>query len=115
MEEKGLKLRQETKYPEQQGTSLTLTADKPVQMAMRLRVPGWLESAPTVKINGRALEASADPGSYLTIKRHGRTGDRIEMELPMSLRDGGDAGRSARCRRSCTVRWCWPATWGPRD
>ena len=39
-----------------------------------------------MKINGRALEASAAPGSYLTIKRSWATGDRIEMELPMALR-----------------------------
>jgi DUF1680 family protein len=84
--EKGLRVKQETKYPEQPGTSLTLAAEKPVSMSIRLRIPGWLEMAPTVKINGRALDASAAPGSYLTLKRTWANGDRIEMELPMSLR-----------------------------
>jgi DUF1680 family protein len=62
-----------------------VTASKPVQMAMRLRIPAWLKSAPTVKINGRALEASASPGSYLALSRTWKTGDRVEMELPMHL------------------------------
>ncbi|HYW48546.1 MAG TPA: glycoside hydrolase family 127 protein [Bryobacteraceae bacterium] len=83
--EKGLKLRQETKFPEQQGTRLTVTSDKPVQMSMRLRVPSWLESAPTVKLNGKPLDASAAPGSYLVVNRTWRKGDHIEMELPMRL------------------------------
>ena len=85
-QEKGFKLRQETKFPEQQGTSLVVSSDKPVQLAMRLRIPAWLDSAPTVKINGRPIEASADPGSYLTISRTWKKGDRVEMALPMSLK-----------------------------
>ncbi|SPF41726.1 conserved hypothetical protein [Candidatus Sulfopaludibacter sp. SbA4] len=85
-EEKGFKLRQETKFPEQQSTSLVVNSDKPVQMAMRLRIPAWLDSAPTVKVNGKPLEASADPGSYLTISRTWKKGDRVEMALPMSLK-----------------------------
>jgi DUF1680 family protein len=83
--EKGLKVRQETKYPDEPRTSLAITAAHPVEMALRVRVPAWLRSAPTVKLNGRTLEASAAPGSYLTIKRTWKTGDRVEMELPMHL------------------------------
>ncbi len=83
--EKGFRLRQETKFPEQQSTVLVVTANKPAPMSIRLRVPAWLQSAPTVKINGRALEASASPGSYLTLSRTWKTGDRVEMELPMHL------------------------------
>ena len=83
--EKGLKLRQETRFPEEQGTSLVVTAVKPVPMALRLRIPSWLESSPTVKVNGKPIEASASPGSYLTIARTWKTGDRVAMALPMRL------------------------------
>jgi uncharacterized protein len=83
--EKGLRLRQETKFPHQQSTAFVVTASKPLQMAMRIRIPAWLKSAPAVKINGRALEASAGPGSYLTLSRTWKTGDRVELELPMHL------------------------------
>jgi DUF1680 family protein len=82
--EKGLRVRQETKFPSEPNTSLTITADKPVQMAIRLRIPSWT-GASRVKLNGRAMEASAEPGSYLTIDRSWKTGDRIEMEIPMHL------------------------------
>jgi len=83
--EKGVKVRQETKFPEQQSTSLVVTAAKPTQMSIRLRVPSWAKHAPVVKINGKALEATAAPGSYLTISRVWKTADRIEMELPMRI------------------------------
>jgi len=83
--EKGLRLRQENKFPEQQSTSFQVTATRPTQLAIRLRIPAWLRSAPTVRINGKPLEASASPGSYLTLNRTWKTGDRIEMDLPMHL------------------------------
>jgi uncharacterized protein len=84
-EEKGLKLRQDTKFPEQPGTQLTVTASRGAKIALRLRAPAWLRSAPAVKLNGKALEYSAAPGSYLVITRAWKAGDKIEMELPMRL------------------------------
>lgn len=83
--EKGVQLRQETKFPEQPGTSLFFTAQKPVKMALRIRIPEW-SSGGSVKINGRDLETLASPGSYLSISRVWKTGDRVEIDLPMSLR-----------------------------
>jgi len=83
--EKGFKLRQENQFPEQQETALVITESKPVKVALRLRIPGWLKSEPTVKLNGRVVEASATPGSYLTLSRVWKKGDRVEMQLPMRL------------------------------
>jgi uncharacterized protein len=83
--EKGFKLRQETAYPGSQHTALIVIAARPATLAMRLRIPSWLRSAPTVTINGKVLDASAAPGSYLTLNRVWKAGDRVEMELPMHL------------------------------
>jgi uncharacterized protein len=83
--EKGFHLRQETKFPEQASTTLIVTVDQPIRLAVRLRVPAWLPSASSVKINGKPVDASAGPGSYLVLTRTWNTGDRLEMELPMSL------------------------------
>jgi DUF1680 family protein len=83
--EKGFRLRQETKFPEQAGTTLVVSVDKPVQLAMRLRIPEWVQSGGSVKINGKALDAFAAPGSYLAISRTWKNGDRVEMSLPMRL------------------------------
>ena len=83
--EKGFKLRQENKFPEQQETALIVSEAKPVKLSVRLRIPGWLQSEPTVKLNGKAIEASAAPGSYLTLSRVWKKGDRIDLQLPMHL------------------------------
>ena len=83
--ERGFGLRQDTRFPDPPRTALTVTSDKLVHLALRLRIPAWLASAPTVKLNGKALEATASPGSYLTLTRTWKKGDRVEMELPMRL------------------------------
>ncbi len=84
--EKGFRLKQETKFPDVPSTTLVVSVDKPVQLAMRLRIPEWLTSGGSVKINGKAVEAMANAGSYLTLSRTWKSGDRVEMELPMRLR-----------------------------
>jgi uncharacterized protein len=83
--EKGFGLRQETKYPALQNTAVTVTSAGTGDLAVRLRIPGWLRTAPTVKLNGRVLDASAAPGGYLALKRKWKAGDRIELDLPMHL------------------------------
>jgi uncharacterized protein len=83
--EKQLKLRQETRFPESEDTALTVIESGPGEIAIRVRVPGWLRSAPVVTLNGKVLDASAAPGSYLTLTRSWRPHDRIEMALPMRL------------------------------
>jgi len=82
--EKGFKLRQETKFPEQSATSLTVIAARPAPMALRLRIPAWTKGA-SVKLNGRVLDVTPTPGSYYTLTRAWKAGDKIELTLPMQL------------------------------
>ncbi len=83
--ERGFRLRQQTRFPDEQSTALHVTATKPIRLALRVRVPAWLKTAPALKLNGKALDASAAPGGYLNISRTWHNGDRLEMELPMHL------------------------------
>ena len=82
--EKNLRLRQETQFPEQQGTRLTVLTEKPVDIAIHLRVPYWVEGG-AVKINGRQLPVFASRSSYLTLRGPWKNGDVIELSLPMGL------------------------------
>ena len=82
--EKGLRFRQETRFPEEQGTTLTVLGNSPVQLGINLRVPYWVQGG-SVKINGTALPAFASPSSYLTLNRLWKPGDKIELSLPMGL------------------------------
>jgi DUF1680 family protein len=82
--EKGVRLRQETKFPEQQSATLTVTVKNPVALAINLRIPYWAQGG-SVKINGATLPAFASPSSYLSLRRTWKTGDKIELNLPMGL------------------------------
>jgi len=83
--EKGLRLKQETAFPEEQGTRLVFETERPVELTLRLRIPWWAAHGGRVKVNGMALSAFSSPSSYLTLTRTWKTGDRVELELPMSL------------------------------
>ena len=83
--EKGLRLRQETNFPEQEGPSLIIHTDKPTEMALNIRIPYWATRGGTVKVNGQILPAFSSPSSYLAINRVWKDGDRVEVSLPMGL------------------------------
>jgi uncharacterized protein len=82
--EKGLRMRQETRFPEQEGTSLTVSVKSPMQMTVNLRIPYWVRGG-GVKVNGIPLQAFASPSSYLSLNREWKNGDKIELSLPMGL------------------------------
>jgi len=82
--EKGLRFKQETRFPEEQGTTITVSAKNPAQLTVNLRVPYWAQGG-SVKINGTSLPAFSSPSSYLTLNRVWKTGDKIDLSLPMGL------------------------------
>ncbi len=82
--DKGFRLRQETHFPEQPSTALVVSVAKPTRLAMRVRIPHWT-SGGSVKINGKPLEVTPTPASYLTLARTWKNGDRIDLDLPMHL------------------------------
>ena len=84
--EKGLVVRQDTRFPEEDTTRLTLQPDRPLRLAVKVRYPAWARSGITVTVDGRNEKVSATPGSYLTIERQWKKGDVIQVRLPMSLR-----------------------------
>jgi len=84
--EKGVRLLQETAFPDEEATTLRFETDRPVALTLRVRVPGWAARGGTLKVNGVAQPVFASPSSYLTIARTWKTGDRVEVALPMSLR-----------------------------
>jgi DUF1680 family protein len=84
--EHGVKVLQETKYPEEQATRLTITAEKPVAMAVHLRYPYWVSEGVELKVNGRRQKLPAQPGRFIKLDRIWKTGDTIEYFLPFSLR-----------------------------
>jgi hypothetical protein len=83
--EMGLTLRQETAFPEQPSTRLLFTVERPLRLALNVRRPGWCTGM-AIRVNGRRWNANATPAGYVSIDREWTTGDRVEIELPMTLR-----------------------------
>lgn len=83
--EKGVRLVQETRFPEEAGTALVVRVRAPARFALRVRVPWWTARGGGARLNGRVLEGFASPGSYYVVDRVWRDGDRLEVSLPMRL------------------------------
>lgn len=82
---KGVRLRQETGFPETETTVLTIETNTPEQTTICLRYPSWSGRA-TVRVNGRKVNVRHSPGSYIELSRRWKAGDRIEVTFPMQLR-----------------------------
>jgi uncharacterized protein len=82
--ENSLRITQRTSFPEEQGTTLLISAAKPVDVDLKLRIPYWAKTG-IVKVNGHVVPASAAAGSYLVLRGPWKNGDRVELSLPLHL------------------------------
>lgn len=82
--DQGVHLRQTTNFPERGASRLTLRLERPTQLVLRLRHPGWCKQM-SVRLNGRQLMASDQAGRYMELSRTWRNGDVLDIDLPMHL------------------------------
>jgi hypothetical protein len=50
---------------------------------MMLRIPAWASQA-RLRVNGNTVRETLAPGSYFDLNRRWSTGDRVELDLPMT-------------------------------
>lgn len=97
-----VKLAQTTEYPWKGGIKLVVSPSAPAKFSVKLRIPGWAQGRPVpsdlyryvsaetsawkVSVGGKAVAAKTENG-YLTIAREWRSGDTIEIDLPMNVRE----------------------------
>jgi uncharacterized protein len=84
--EKGLTVRQETKFPDQETTRLTIASGAPTRAAVKIRYPSWVRSGARVAVNGKPVRVAEKPGSYITVEREWKRGDTVDVRFPMRLR-----------------------------
>ena len=84
--DKGLIVRQETRFPEEDTARLTLKTNKPTRLALKIRYPSWAQSGMKLTINGKEDPVKAAPGSYVTVDREWKTGDTVQVRWQMDLR-----------------------------
>jgi DUF1680 family protein len=83
--EQGVKLVQDTAFPAEERTTITVRTSGSRRMPLRVRVPSWAGRGATARLNGRALEGFAAPGGYYVLDRTWKNGDKVEVTFPMSL------------------------------
>jgi DUF1680 family protein len=79
-----LSLTQESDYPWSGQVAIAINKWQDGEFEMKLRIPAWARSA-KLHVNGQPAEAAVTPGSYATLQRAWKTGDRIQLELPMPV------------------------------
>ncbi|MCV2369585.1 glycoside hydrolase family 127 protein [Roseateles oligotrophus] len=107
--DKGVRLSQRTNFPDR-GSSL-IRIDQGGRFALKVRYPSWVAAGQLrVKLNGRALKLSANPGDYVEIPlRDWLAGDSVAITLPMrtqleALPEGaGEAGEAAKAGKHYAV------------
>jgi uncharacterized protein len=74
-----------TDYPYASAISLSVQVPSPQTFTVNLRIPAWAGGA-SARINGRGEVPALEPGAFAAIRREWRSGDRLELELPLPLR-----------------------------
>ncbi|BCU78077.1 beta-L-arabinofuranosidase domain-containing protein [Luteolibacter sp. LG18] len=83
--ERGVIVRQDTVFPEEDTVRFSFTCEEPVRFALKLRHPAWC-AGPEIVLNGEKLEVESRRSSYFTLDREWRSGDTLVVRLPMALR-----------------------------
>ncbi|MET7295101.1 beta-L-arabinofuranosidase domain-containing protein [Streptomyces griseoloalbus] len=83
--EKGVTVTQTTRYPEEQGSTLTIGGG-PASFTLLLRVPSWATVGFRVTVNGRAVPGTPVAGRYFGVSRTWRDGDSVRISVPFRLR-----------------------------
>lgn len=125
-----VKLAPETRYPWEGAVRLTVRTEKPISFALKVRIPGWArgeavpgdlyrfadraEGPATLKVNGQPVDLEIERG-YANLKREWRSGDVVELELPMPVRrvvahEQVEAGRGRVALQRGPLVYCveWP-------
>lgn len=82
----GMKVVQQTGFPDSDRTQLLIHCSEPKEVALHIRYPEWATAGYRIMINGEQQQISEKPGSYVTVKRVWKEGDKLEVEMVKSLR-----------------------------
>ncbi|GHT38406.1 hypothetical protein AGMMS49965_01660 [Bacteroidia bacterium] len=94
-------IEQTTDYPNAGGITLQLKLSKSKSFPLALRIPAWAKNA-SVKVNGTTVTGTANAGEFFVVERTWKTGDKVEIALPMEFRLV--AGRERQAGRVAVMR-----------
>lgn len=86
--QKGLVVTQNTIFPEQEKTTLTINEVKAGSpFAINVRYPSWVKPGGfKILVNGKEFKTTTQPSTYVSLKRAWKKGDVITIQLPMQTK-----------------------------
>lgn len=83
--EKGVVVRQETKFPEDNVINLKMSMRSSVSFPLYLRNPKWANNNVQIKVNGKLVKPTISNEGFLTIDRKWNNKDIVQITVPMDL------------------------------
>lgn len=78
-------LRETTDYPSRETIAFGIDPERPAEFSFSLRIPKWC-ATPSVTVNGQEPSERPVAGSVYALRRRWQKGDRVELNLPMTIR-----------------------------
>lgn len=96
---KSIEIKQETNYPWNGKSLITINTPTTKKFTINIRIPGWaqgkenpfglytsnIENTASIKVNGQAIKLNIING-YMAIDREWKKGDKVELDLPVQPR-----------------------------
>ncbi|MHB9055019.1 MAG: beta-L-arabinofuranosidase domain-containing protein [Paludibacteraceae bacterium] len=83
--EKKLEVVQETNFPEEARTQLTIFPKKTIRFVLKIRYPEWVQPGKLkITLNGKEIPSENQNG-YIAIERKWKRGDKVIVEMPMRV------------------------------
>ena len=83
--ERGLTLKQTTKFPCDERITFTVENAPSKSTALKLRIPYWATKGVVIAVNERPVEATPAPSRYVTVNHEWKAGDVVTLDLPLTL------------------------------
>lgn len=78
-------LNQISEYPYENVVRFDIRTSRARNFTLNFRIPLWSNGA-SISVNGRRVPGDVIPGTFVAVRREWNSGDRIELELPMTTR-----------------------------
>ncbi|MBP8130799.1 MAG: glycoside hydrolase family 127 protein [Candidatus Hydrogenedentes bacterium] len=83
--EQGLRLEQQTRFPDEEHITFTLHLDKDRTFTLNVLQPWWARQGAAVAVNGEPQAIEPRPSTYLALRREWHDGDVLLVTMPMAL------------------------------
>ena len=85
-EEKGIKMKQVTRFPQEESSTISIETNKISRFTVMIRCPWWVRQGEMkVVCGGMDYAMKATPSSYIAIDRNWQNEDVIEISFPMKV------------------------------